>query len=500
MKNYKYILLLFSIAIMTSCSDEWLDVNTNPNSPVEVDPFLKLPVALDFSAKTITSAVNDRDGNRMGRGSNALGNLMMNNWSQSDGYAWYPDEFEYQVTSGFYETVWDFPYKNTLPQFDSMDDGVENHAYYRAIAKIMKTLHFQMLTDAYGDIPYSEALQRGLNTTPKYDKSEDVYTDLIVQLDNAIELINTAGNDVITPSSDDVMFNGDMTKWKQLANSLKLRILVRQIDVPSKSAYLTTEFSKIENDGSGFLVEDATVNPGYSDENDKQNPFWGYMGYDTSGGELNNHKATCASEYVITKLNDYGDPRIDFIYALPTAGGAHKGVKQGTINYPDGYLSENLSLIGAGLLKSASQDAVIFSLSESFFLQAEAQLKGFLSGSVESSFDAGVQASFSYLGAGDASSYTSNGNENSDYSASSNKLETIIIQKWIAANGINAIQSWFDFTRTGYPNDMPLSSEATPSITIPVRLHYPKSETNFNGDNLPSQPNVFTDKPFWALN
>lgn len=495
MKIYKLIISLIIIATLAiSCDSTFLDVNENPNSTTKVSPELVLPVAQAYSAQSIS--------NHRNRGANTIGNFMVNNWSQSSGYSWYDEEYTYKVTSTFYNVIWEETYRNTLSQYDDLlTKSYGNIKNYKAIALIMKSMHFQTLVDFYGNIPYSEALLRGDNPTPKYDDAQTIYEDLIVKLNEAFVLIDEAAEDTLTelvPGDDDVMFHGDMDKWKQLANTIKLRILVRQSDIAGRGGYITDEFNKIVAEGSGFITADVSVNPGYLNEENKQNPFWDFYGMTTAGTAefVNNHKATCATQYVIDKLESYSDDRIDFIY-LPPALGPHKGVRQGTVNYPDLYTEDYVSRIGSGLLKSFDQNAVVFALADSYFLQAEAQLKGLLTGDAEASFDMGVTASFDYLGATGAVAYLSSGNEFTDYSASTNKLETIMIQKWIGLNGIDASQNWFDWSRTGYPNDLPVSL-LSPKPQRPVRLHYPASEFSSNASNVPAQPDVFTEKIFWA--
>ncbi len=100
----------------------------------------------------------------------------------------------------------------------------------------MKAYHFQLLVDCYGDIPYSEALGRSLEATPVYDDAQTIYEDLIVQLTDAIALIKNAAGcpDVQNLATDDGMFGGDMEEWIKFANTLKLRILVRQSDMDGR--------------------------------------------------------------------------------------------------------------------------------------------------------------------------------------------------------------------------------------------------------------------------
>jgi len=493
MKSIKLLIVSMIIAVSAiSCAD-YLDVNTDPNNPLTVSNDLVLPVAQRYSSELLASS----------RRTNSIGNLFMMNWSNASGYSWYDSEMTYNVSSTFYNGIWDATYQNALKQYHVLDNDAANNEYYQAIGKIMKSYHFQILVDIYGDVPYFDALQRGENTTPAFDDAQTIYEDLIVQLDNAIALIK-AGNvnaDVVAVGSDDKMFAGNMTTWIKLANTIKLRILARQSSLAGRAGYIGTEITKIMAEGTGFLTEDATNNLGYVNEENKQNPFWDSYGIpsDATGTSeddyVNNYKATCATPYVLNKLTTLNDPRIDFIYEKPAGG--HRGVVQGITPIPSDATVENVSNMGPGLLKSFDQDAMIFTLAEAKFLQAELALMFPTLGNPETFYQEGIAASFNYLGATGSVAYFSQPLDLASYSFSSNKLEAIITQKWIALNGIDAIQSWFDYNRLGYPSDMPISLSAS-GPNIPVRLAYSSSEISSNAANVPTQPDVFSAKIFWA--
>ncbi|MCF6183155.1 MAG: SusD/RagB family nutrient-binding outer membrane lipoprotein [Bacteroidales bacterium] len=493
-KNTTILLFVAGLLVFSSC-EKFLDVNTDPNNPTEVTPDLVLPVAQKYTANLI----DDSDGG--GRRLNTLGNLMMYNWSQSDGFAWYPDEFKYLVTASFYQSIFEQSYTNALKQYNLLENLDPKYDYYKAIGMIMEAFHYQLLVDCYGDIPYSEALQRGELSTPKYDKAQTVYEDLMVKLTDAIALINKEGTDLVTPAGDDIMFGGDMLKWKQFANTVKLRILVRQMSMSGRSTYIQAEFNKITAEGDGFMNEDVTVNPGYiTGTEGKQNPFYNHYGINASGTQTMTGNATCATDYIIDYLQTQtNDPRINYIYEQPASG--HLGVPQGLLDYdtpvPDAYVPDKVSNIGPGLLKGGDQDAVIYTLAECYLNQAEAVLDGYIAGDAKTLYESGVQASFDYLGAGSATSYLGQSTNNVAWDSSPDKLEAIITQKWIAENGITAEQSWFDYSRTGFPAGLPVSLLAS-TPDRPVRLYYPASELTSNGDNVPTQPSAFTAKIFWA--
>lgn len=490
-KILKYTSLLFAILFIVSC-DKFLDVNEDPNNPVAVTPDLVLPTAQVYTANLMQTD----------RRINCLGNMLMYNWSQSDGYAWYPDEFKYNVTSSFYQNNFNYTYSNTLKMYQVLANlDSTSYAYYKAIGKIMKAYHFQQLVDMYGDVPYYEALQRSGEATPKYDDAKTIYEDLIVELSEAIELINT-GDNILEPGDDDTMFGGDMEVWKQFANSVKLRILVRQSSMTGRDAYIKEKFAEIAAEGSGYITSDAGVNPGYAKIADQQSPLWDSYGKDPSGTETMSGKATCATDYILAYLKDTRDPRIDKLYEKPATG--HLGVPQGLLDYDtpvvDAYMFDKVSNIGPGILKGFDMDAMVYTLAECYFNLAEARLKGLITtGEAKTYYENGIKASFNILGltSDDATTYYSVTMNNVNWDASVSKLQAIITQKWIAVNGMTAEQSWFDYNRTGFPAGLPKSLLASTSDR-PVRLFYPAGEYSSNGENVPTQPNAFTEKIFWG--
>jgi hypothetical protein len=242
------------------------------------------------------------------------------------------------------------------------------------------------------------------------------------------------------------------------------------------------------------------INPGYLLEEGKQNPLWNELGWDAGGTQTLSSKATCATDYILDYLTTTNDPRISYLYEEPATG--HLGVPQGLLDYdtpvPDAFIPELVSNIGPGILKSAIMGANIFTLAESYFNQAEAVQKGLMAGSAQTLYEAGIQASFDYLGAPDAATYYSQAVPLVGWNSSGGQeIEAIITQKWIAVNGITAEQSWFDYSRTGYPSNLPISLLAS-TPDRPVRLFYTADEISSNGANVPAQLSAFTEKIFWG--
>lgn len=480
MKKLIYILIA-TVLLFTGC-DDFLDVNTDPNNPTEVTPDLLLPVAQTYTATYI----------QQNRGANHLGNMMMYTWSESYGFSWYTDEFKYQVTTTFYDHLFDNAYIGALKQYQDLVELGEGYEYYKSVGKIMQMYHFQLLVDFYGDIPYSEGLKRGGLATPKYDDAETIYKDLVAQLTGAIDTIQTAPETTQALGSDDIMFGGDMTEWIKFANTVKLRILVRISDFDA--SFAATEIAKIS--AEGFITDNVLINPGYLQEDGKQNPFWNGLGWDFGGNVTMNHNATCATDYILDYMINTNDTRLDEMYAAGANG--HLGVPQG-VSVGEEYGQDFVSLIGTGLLKSFDMGANIFSLAESELNQALAINSGLLDGSAKEKYESGVTASFEYLGltADLAANYLAQTGVANVSFDDSDPLEAIITQKWLATIGVTAEQAWFDYSRTGFPKNLPISKQASTSDR-PVRLFYPSSEITNNSVNVPTQKDAFTAKIFWA--
>ncbi len=481
-KIFIYILL---VTTLVSC-DDWLDVNTDPNNPTEVSPDLMLPAALDYTSRWLLAD----------RYVNHLGNMMMYNWSETAGFSWYNDEFLYLVNSTFYDQIFDDAYEFALNGYQNLENlDPEVYGAYVGIGKIMQSYTFQILTDFYGPIPYFDALQRGANVTPEYDAPELIYADLLSELTAAITLLNDAesSSSAILPGEDDAVFEGNLTSWKQFANSIKLRILARSYNASGITYNVQTEMDAITAEGSGFAPADVMISLPWLNEEGKQQVFWEDFGFAPAGTVTLTGDATCASDFIITYLQDSGDPRIDRMFEEPADG--HMGVPQGIVSDTDTQSADFVSNIGPGLLKSASQSSIIMTLAEIQLNRAELALAGF-GGDPEALYNAGVAASFATLGASGSGTYLAQNIQNVNYAFSSNKQEAIIVQKWLATLGLTAEQSWFDWSRTGFPQGLPVSQEAA-NLVRPHRLLHPASELTSNGGNLPTQASK-NDPNWWA--
>jgi len=496
-KLLKYLsVTLVGVTLLTGCEKNFLDINSNPNSPVAATPQLVLSAALNRTTSNVAVSLNE------------LGSVWSGYWAPPTDYLYYIDEKQYNITSSFRGAVWETTYDN-LTDYQAVETSATTGALpnYVGIAKIMKAYNFQILVDAYNNVPFSDALKATTSIRPKYDSGQSVYEGSLALIDAGIAAIKSAGATGVKPGSDDIFFAGNMTLWLKFANTLKLRMLLRQSEIPGRTAYIQTEIAKIVAEGSGFLGAGESVlsSPGYVSSSGKLNPFWERYYNDAAGAVTAYYRATRPTVYVINKYQSNNDPRIARMYS--PIGGLYKGVELGR-NTGDAqatlYKSNVTSpfLPAGGLLKSATQKSVIMLSSESLFLQAEAAQRGFITGSAETFYNAGISESFVYLGvtnaATAAATYAAQPLQNVNFALSTDKIQAIIFQKWLALNSISGWEAWNDFRRTKFPLDNPLSLAAT-GTKQPARLLYPNSELGTNGDEVTKQGTLsaFDSKIFW---
>lgn len=500
MKKIKILLPLIALTLF-SC-DNYLDINESPNDPnaTLVTPNLSISAAQTGSYSVLVRRMNE------------LGNVFMNNWganvnSFTGGYA---EEFGITMSNNFYEDVWNSLYRNTYEYTNIINHPSTNYDHHKAIAKIMKSFYFQYLVDLYGDVPYFEAHQGSANVNPAYDDDQAIYRDLIVQIDSALDMIDNAPATTVAVGSEDVMLGGDMDAWKKFANTLKLRILLRQSTKGATNGatttdaatltYLNDEFADLDNN---FVDRNITINPGYSNAKDaQQNPWMNLMVNlsETTVTYRTAYNFRRASSFIAGQLNNNPlDPRRGRLFGL--VSGSVVGVTQGDASQPTGTAPLSLSPLGPGLVINSAQNGYVMLLAESLLLQAEAVERGFITGDAQTLFNAAITASMSHLGA-TVGTYVADVNaiNGKGYTASTNKYEAIMYQKSIALNGTNGVEAWIEYTRTGFINNIPMPLGSTsPTGKKPLRLMYPTSELASNSANVPAQSvaDVFNVGPFW---
>ncbi|MFI5155238.1 MAG: SusD/RagB family nutrient-binding outer membrane lipoprotein [Chitinophagales bacterium] len=510
----KIMFLLFGTALVASSCKKQLDVNQNPNQPTAVTPNVILSAAL---VGTASNNFNDYLG--IAR--------WMGYWSRSGNYVPDVQTETYNIANDFSDAEWGNIYVN-LNNYDYMENTGRSLdlPFYIGVAKVMKAYCFSTLVDIYNNIPYKQAFKVTTVVQPPYDDAQTVYNDLVAQLDSAIDTYFESAKtfyDVqpasIASTDDqyDVLFGsartgvGDATSrlelWQRFANTIKLKLLIHQSQVGAQAAFIATEIQKITDNGFGLIGanQSASTNPGYQASTGKISPLFGVFNK-VDGTTTVNFDFYRANTYAVNFYINSGDERQALLYTGTslTPGSNYDGD-------PAAVPNSQTSGVGPGLLKGFTQDAFLFSDFESLFLQAEAVQRGWLTGSAQSLYESAVTQNYVYLNqgtgliadpVGDAGIYLSQGIKDADWTATPDKFELILTQKWAAMNGVNWVEAYSDFRRTGFPKSPTLDISHAPSHLvpqIPVRLLYPQSEFNTNGKNVPAlgQNAQFTAKVFW---
>jgi len=501
----------------TSCK-KFLDINENPNSPTSGTPELVLPQAIVRTAAMMPNLNN-------------FGSRLMGYQANAGGYSGWGSVVSYNYTTGDYGSIFESTYKanEDFQVVINLSAGSADYGAFIAAAQIMQAYNFQTLVDIYNEIPYSEALKGSDFLQPKYDKGEDVYKALADSLDKAMATLDATTSTTNFVSADP-LFKGNITRWLQFANTIKLRLILRS---NGKVTFSNTSFN-----AAGFLKDDALVNPGYAKIDGKQNPMYSSWAYSAAGGSVS--VAYIPTPYILAFYNGnkiLDEARAKLVFknglAVPVNQLGYQGDDAAKGLTPSAWFigTNATTLARIGILKGPEMGQPIMTASESYFLLAQANLKGITGtpADAEANFNSGILSSFRYLEKDHNGAISAGYNPQADFdkyqlenednplvnfelaTTDAEKVEAIVTQEYIANNMINGHQAWFEFLRTGYPRIegpnttanrintfVSISSEASTANKLPNRLLYPASEYKYNDKNIPGNINPFSSKIFWA--
>lgn len=466
MKNLMIIPIAAGISLLTmitSCN-KGLDINNDPTKPVTTTVESLLTGAERAASNVIyNNYVNGK-----------VGMLYAQYWSQTQKEA----DSQYQLDEGCNNTLWGL-YSGALANLDEIvrinranpAAGSPNQV---AIANILSVWIFHNLTDTYGNIPFSQALAGQQNFTPVYDSSRAIYDSLIARLNAQLAIFDTAKGNF---RSGELVFNGDIAKWKKLANSLKLRIALRMAD---------------KNEAKARQIIEAAVAGGVM-TSAADNAFFPYLAAvpdqfpfnEQSGAGIPNDYQV--SETLVTYMKQVADPRLP-VYARPAGDdNTIKGKPYGINKFDGGYGYTNFSYPGTRAYDPAFP-GIIMGYAEVEFALAEAAARGYaVSGTAADHYANGIKASMTFWGIADsaATAYL----QKVPYS-SADWRNCIGSQKWLALY-MQGLQAWFERTRLNFtiPGGEPLfkapaggSLDANVNL-VPYRLTYPVSEATINRKN-----------------
>lgn len=492
MQWFRYITVTAILVVwLTGCNLS--GANVNPNASADA------PVSAVLSGAEVTLAFS------LGVDAGLLSGTVMQQVSGANGDATANDN--YTAGPGRFNSVWNNFYVDVLTNLRIVQQkaAAQQLPYYSGIARIQQSFAYGTLTDLFGDIPYSQSLQGRAVNTPAYDRQEDIYRNLQLQLDTAIqELLRPAeDNKGALPGGDDLIFSGNVRKWIAAAWTLKARYAIhlsRQQPKQAAAQVLQFLYNNGQYRGIAGSQHDALLKFGAAATN--ANPYYqqnanrpGWIGLGASFVNLLNGNSV--QDSANKPAANLADPRrAYFATPFPTSSKQYRG---GTAGVPGAY-----SLIGS-YYGSPTSPVVLTSYAEAKFLEAEARIllnpqdplaQTALEQAVKASFeqvignpddpDATPAKQAAYI----AAKATLHGNAGTD-------LPIIITQKYIAL--FLQPEVWTDYRRTGYP-DIPPAQNAThglnPNGAIPRRFPYPQSEQSLN-DHVPTSSNYQQPRLWW---
>ncbi|KRB55589.1 SusD/RagB family nutrient-binding outer membrane lipoprotein [Flavobacterium sp. Root186] len=449
LKRIAYI-TLFALTL-TSCSDNLDEINKNPNATeTPLAPYL-LTGTLKQGADLYWGSTNNFDSSL----------LFVQHWAKIQ----YTEPDRFDVSNASFTTLWNTGYATLITDLNTILNFPADQANsnYKGIALTLRSWTFLLLTDAYGSIPYKEA---GQKVTPAYDTQKEVYTGLLEDLKQAQTLLNTANGTV----TGDLVYKGDITKWKKLVNSLRLRIALRISDREPALAKQTA--IDATSDAAGVLSSNSDTFKFTYTSSPQQNPASAW--FETRDDYR-------ISKTLVDKLNELADPRLPVYAQLPSdatvgkyVGGAN-GLSNSDAN-SQGFAKT--SKPGTYFLTSSSP-AVIASYSETLFNLAEAVARGYISGNAEQLYNDAITASFNQFGITNAATISTYLNQAVVKYDASNYAKSIGTQKWIAfyGQGLDAFTEWRRL-------DFPVLTAGPATVLdgkIPSRFFYPGTEQSLNG-------------------
>jgi len=523
--NNKIALLVLGLILLVSCHGlEELNENPDQIGSENVDPNLLMPTVINGAGKAV-----------VGMGFGDLAGVMQH--TQKDGWSSGHNAYDWDNSSHSWNGYYTLLTNNKTMIAKAEDDDLDFH---RGVGLVMKAYLFGLITDLWGDAPYTNAL-RGDEGSEFFDATFDdqktIYEGILLDLDTANSLLSKDQGSYFSIQEDqDILYGGEVSKWRKFANSLALRYYMRLS--AKEPAWAEQGIKNLLSNSQLFpLILDASDDANMAYVGNTQNDSWPTntkFDADPQGSYFRIKMA----KTLVDVLQELNDPRLgvwankidvplvleegapdgtDFIengerhvskdivdayeailefpvdydkeyVGLPTAigfGAAYnlsENVNQGTLNLHVSQLND--------IYKEASGDllqARLMSAAEVNFILAEAATKGWATGSPEGYYNEAIQQSFNAWGVGDAFSAYITG------PAAYGGLEDILEQKWIASWSA-AAESWFDYRRTGVPNLQ--AGEASKRAALPLRFYYHIDEIDNNSVNADAAINKLETTEF----
>lgn len=457
MKN-KYTSILLSGAFLlsvSSCTKDLEKINQNPNAAQNAQPDYLLTGATKATVDTYWGTSNNMDASL----------LFVQHWAKIQ----YTDPDRYIYTNSAFQELWTVGYSKSiinLNQIIKLGDA-QGNTNYRGVALVLRSWVFNLLTDAYGDIPYKQVGNIDEYLTPAYDKQKDVYFALLDDLKAAQAALDPAGKAI----AGDIIYGNNIASWKKFANSLRLRIALRIADrEPEKAKQVLAD---IQAEGGSYISDNGETAKLTYQLSPNQNPISNL--FDTRDDYR-------ISKSVVDKLFTLNDPRLP-VYASKT-----KDATAATyVGIPNGLLVGDASNLGftktskpGTYFLAPTAPAVIISYAEVLFDRAEAAARGFTNEDAADLYEQAIRASLLQYGIAGTGADAYVDQPEVKYNASNYK-KSIGDQKWLALFG-QGLEAFAEWRRLDYPQLQPAVAGAL-NGKLPVRFIYPGTEQSLNGVN-----------------
>ncbi|GAA5222345.1 SusD/RagB family nutrient-binding outer membrane lipoprotein [Membranihabitans marinus] len=479
MKNY--ILFLLLIGFLACSTDNFEDLNTDKKNPSTIPAN---PLFTNAAVNLVTQMSECEVNYNVFR-------LYAQYWSQTT----YPDESQYNmVTRNIPDKTFEVLYANVLVDLQecekllnqeevvlSGDEEVRENKI--GIIGILEVFTYATLVDIFGDVPYSEALQEDI-IQPKYDKGEDIYTGILLELDESIAKLKT---NFTSFGSEDPIYGGDVEKWLALAYSLKLKLGMRLADMDSDRAKAIVEsaYDKVFTDPSqSALMQYYSASP-------NTNPLYENL-------VLSGRNDFLPANTIVDIMNDLNDPRRALYY----------DVKSGTDEFVGGVYGEvnaySLYSHLASVFLQPTLPGNLLDYTEVQFLLAEAAARGYnVGGTASEYYNEGIKASILFWGGSQEQVDDYLAQTNVAYeTAEGDWRQKIAVQKWISLfnNGFEGWTTWriFDYPIFNPPSGLTIDD-------IPKRMIFPVEEATLNGPNVKEAATRYNNDNyratvFWDMN
>lgn len=483
---YKFGVLCLGL-LAFACSESLEELNIDPDRSPSARPQEVLTSAQGYMSWVLESQYNER------------AFLWGQYWTWGPGVAIGDDE-RYIMSGSSANNAWTRTYANALTDLQFLTRS--EVPVFVGVGKILQAYTYQGLVDHFGDVPFSEAIlgeiEDGSIIAPKYDDAATIYAALIPMIDEGLaELAKASSGDL---GSEDLIYGGDISKWRKFAKSLKLRILMRQ-SVTGNQGEISSAVKALINEGDLISSEADAPFMDFIGQAGDENPMFA----DMESGIGNFYIASNSSLNVLESL---ADPRLPLLYAeAVNHEGEIIGIDQGSIDNEPFTSSKDDYSQGTKITYASDNPAIFMSHWEVWFLRAEAAMRFGTADDAETALLNAITKHFEYLGltSDDAEAYMAS----LDYDAGASmneQIKILAIQKWISMNGLQEAEGWLESLRFDTPDNPIFTSMETGIYKTPLEsvlnegVHpsswvYPATEQSLN-KNAPAQKDI-RDKVFW---